>query len=419
MRELVAEVGAPSQPLATKADRQVSQPVMAPRRQRILVVQPSLGPSGGGHTLAAWALQALVADHDVTLLVADPPDCDRINAYCGTSLRPTGMHVERLSLPWRAMTAAMPTPARLLIAAALHRRCRQLDRRQPYDVLLSTCNEADLGRRGIQYLHDATAFQPAPPTEQRWYHGFPGAAAAYRWLCGMVHPTSRQRLLSNLTLVNSAFTAEEVRGTHGLIAKVLYPPVPGGYPNIPWAERDCDFIWVGRLHPAKRVTDVVEIIERLRTRGHRLRLTLVGTPSPGQAAYEGHLRQLARARADWLTLRCWVPRHELVEIVARHRYALHTMIDEPFGIVVGEYLRAGCIPFVHASGGPAEIVGDDPRLLFHSSGEAEEKISTVLNNPTQQAALHAVLEPRRALFTEEKFMRDLRAIIEEFASGLG
>ncbi len=50
------------------------------------------------------------------------------------------------------------------------RFARSLDERTPYDVLLSTQNEADFGRRGIAYVHYPWAYMPRPDNEVLWYH---------------------------------------------------------------------------------------------------------------------------------------------------------------------------------------------------------------------------------------------------------
>ena len=44
-------------------------------------------PPGGGNGVAAWMLQALSADHDVTVLSWWPVDVAPINRFFGTTLR--------------------------------------------------------------------------------------------------------------------------------------------------------------------------------------------------------------------------------------------------------------------------------------------------------------------------------------------
>jgi glycosyltransferase involved in cell wall biosynthesis len=73
--------------------------------------------------------------------------------------------------------------------------------------------------------------------------------------------------------------------------------------------------------------------------------------------YPAFLRALAQANSSWVTLHEDISRGVLAELVARQRYGMHAQIDGDFGMAVAEMLRAGCIPFVHNSGGPPEIVG--------------------------------------------------------------
>ena len=55
--------------------------------RRILLVQPSMQPPGGGNGVAAWMLQALVSEHRVTVLSWRPVEVDPINRFFGTRLR--------------------------------------------------------------------------------------------------------------------------------------------------------------------------------------------------------------------------------------------------------------------------------------------------------------------------------------------
>ena len=67
---------------------------------KILLIQPSISPPGGGNGVAAWMLQSLKDLHDVTVLTWEPVDLDRINDFYGTTLRQTDFR-SRLMPPWR------------------------------------------------------------------------------------------------------------------------------------------------------------------------------------------------------------------------------------------------------------------------------------------------------------------------------
>ena len=55
---------------------------------RILFAQPSLQPPGGGNAVAAWMVQALENEHELTLLTWSGLDLTAVNRFNGTRLQP-------------------------------------------------------------------------------------------------------------------------------------------------------------------------------------------------------------------------------------------------------------------------------------------------------------------------------------------
>lgn len=51
---------------------------------------------------------------------------------------------------------------------------QNLDRRERFEIILSTHNEAGFNRRAIQYVHFPWVYLPRPEIELRWYHRIPG-----------------------------------------------------------------------------------------------------------------------------------------------------------------------------------------------------------------------------------------------------
>jgi glycosyltransferase involved in cell wall biosynthesis len=381
------------------------------KKKRVLLVHPNIVPSGGGQSVAAWTLQALRETTELSLLTWVPVDYKGVNRLFGTSLQPGDFRVYRTpSLPSRFMDS-LPTPTALLKLFLMQRWCRKLDAAERFDVLIGTNNEIDFGRRGIQYVHFPWSYLPRPSVDLRWYHTG-GAVAAYRAACQLLSDVSEERIRQNVTLVNSAFIGDKVRQVRGGSSIVLPPPVPGGFPEVPWTDREEAFIGVGRLSPEKRWENAVEIVRRLRDAGRSVRLTLVCTPD--NPSYGRQIRMLQQRYADWMTIRSNLPREELVNLVARHRYGLHPMEGEHFGIAVAELQRGGCIPFVHRSGGPMEIVGGEERLMFETVNEAAGKIAAVLDSETIQQELRVRAAERAHAYTAEQFVESVRGIVDKF-----
>jgi glycosyltransferase involved in cell wall biosynthesis len=379
--------------------------------KRVLIAHPCLAPVGGGNAVAAWALQALREDFAVSLATLAPVDLAAVNASFGTSLAAGDFATCLAPARYHRLLAVVRTPGALLECQLTVRLARNLDRRQPFDVLLSTHNEVDFGRRGIQYVNLPGAYLPGREQRRRLSHRVPGLHRGFRAFCYALSRSRRDGPLRNLFLADSAYIAAQIRQVYGADSMVLYPPVAGPFPAVPWAARRAGVASVGRIAPAKRWETAVAIVEQLRARGHDLTLSLLGHRE--DAAYERRLRGLAATR-PWLRILTDLSRGELLAELAAHRYGIHAMQDEHFGIAPAEMLAAGCIPFVHNSGGPIEIVGGQPDLIFGDAGQAVERIARVLGDPALQQRLRDDLAARAGLFTAATFCARLRTIVETF-----
>jgi glycosyltransferase involved in cell wall biosynthesis len=394
-------------------------------KKRVLIVHPVLEGHGGGQAVAAWTIQALRDSAELTLLTKRKVDCDELNRYFGTALKPGDFQIHYVPSIYDRIPALMPFHGELLKTAFLSRCCKRLTARRPFDVIISTNNEFDFGTKGIQYVHYPWNASPRASNEHKpwnswprnvdkkhWYQ-FAGSVALYWGICNRIGGISRERIRRNVTLANSEFIRGLIRGAYKIDSVVVHPPVPGGFPGIPWERRESSFVALGRQAPEKNWPQAVEILRLVRASGHPVRFTLIGSPDHPET--ERKLAQLAMADSDWFTVHTNLPREQMIQIIARHRYGIHAMVDEHFGIAVAEFQRAGCIPFVHRSGGPMEIAGFDDRLMFENSSEAAAKISRVLGNEDLQRELAAQANTRAARYTSETFMQDIRRQVEEFA----
>ncbi len=374
---------------------------MLRRVPRVLLVQPSLSPPGGGNGVAAWMVQALRDEHRVTLLCLEPPDLAAVNRHFGTSLRPADLEVVVAPLPRRGpFELALLRGHRLLAAAR-----RRADR---HDVLVTANNEGDLGRPGIQYVHFPKFLYPRPDAAPRWYQRSDAAVRAYHRLAAAATGFSLARMRQNHTLVNSAWTGALVRKVHGIEAQVLHPPVVMAPSPVPWSEREDAFVCLGRIARDKRLEVAIDVIARVRRRGFDVRLRLVGAPD--DAEYLAEVTALAR-RHPFVSLHVGLARDDVARLVGRCRYGLHAMAEEHFGMAVAELARSGAIVFVPRGGGQREIVGDDERLLYRSPDEAAERIGRVLGDAALREDLRAHLAARTAVLSTEVFTRGVRAAV--------
>jgi glycosyltransferase involved in cell wall biosynthesis len=233
----------------------------------------------------------------------------------------------------------------------------------------------------------------------------------------LVADYSFDRMKANRTLVNSDWTGRLVKRVYGIDSTTVHPPAPGIFPEIAWEKREDGFVMMGRLAVAKRYDWCLKVLSVVRTRFPQLRMHVVGSSSHEARDYVVFLRTLVQANSSWATLHEDISRGELAALAARQRYGMHAFKDEHFGMAVAEMLQAGCIPFVHNSGGPPEIVGHDSRLTYDSAEEAAQKIMHVLGHPAVQDDLRQQLALRKDHYSVQRFVRAIRAEVERALSG--
>ena len=380
--------------------------------KRVLLVQPSMQPPGGGNGVAAWVLQSLVAEHRVTVLSWRPVDVEPINRFFGTTLRADDFDTLIVPRSWRMLADHLPTPSTLIKLSLLMRYTRGIS--GGFDVIFGVYNETDFGRRGIQYVHYPTYLRPRPAVDLRWYH--PRAAlGAYYAIADRIAGFSMARMKDNLTLVNSDWTGEHVAKYLGIATRTLYPPVVDPAPGLPWQERRNGFLAVGRISPEKEYERVMNILARVRVHAPDLTLTIIGTRDRHARRYFRSLTSLARSLGPWIEFRDNLSRDEVRAAMASHRYGIHGMREEHFGMAPAEMARAGAIVWVPRGGGQMEVVGREPALMFESDDEAVRTIAATLANSGEQHRLREHLAKTTSQFSTDNFMRQVRAIVNDFA----
>lgn len=379
---------------------------------RVLLVQPSLQPPGGSNGVAAWALQALAATHRVTVLSWWPVDVGPVNRFYGTSLRHGDFDTMTVPASWRALVDRLPVPASLLRLSLLMRRTQRVS--DAFDVVFSLFNESDVGRRGIQYVHYPTYLRPRPAVDLRWYHAPQTGLNLYYGIADRIAGFSLDRMKQNLTLVNSNWTGGHVGRFLGVSTRTLYPPVVDPGPGRPWGERRDGFLAIGRLSPEKEYERVMRILARVRETVPGITLTIIGTADRNAAGYLRSLKALASELGSWIDFRDNVSRDEMRALMGSHRYGIHGMREEHFGMAAAELARAGAIVFVPRGGGQMEIVADEPALMYDSEDDGVRKITGALANPLEQARLRDILSARAGDFSTDRFMAQVRDIVDTF-----
>ena len=380
--------------------------------KRVLLVQPSLQPPGGSNGVAAWVLQALVPEHRVTVLSWQPVEIEPINRFFGTHLQRSDFDTTGVPRWYRAVTDHLPVPASLIKLSLLMRHTRKVS--DGFDVVFGLFNETDYGRRGIQYVHYPTYLRPRPPVDLRWYHPPQAGLDLYYAFCDRIADFSMERMKSNVTLVNSNWTGEQVSGFLGVETRTLYPPVVDPAARLAWESRRNGFLAVGRMSPEKDYARVMKLLARVRDQVPDLTLTIVGTSDRHTQRYREALQALAQSLGSWIEIRQNLSRDEVRALMASHRYGIHGMREEHFGMAPAEMARAGMIVWVPRGGGQMEIVGNEPALMFDSDDDAVEKVTGTVTSAVEQRRLRERLAITSEQFSTTHFMQQVRDIVRDF-----
>jgi glycosyltransferase involved in cell wall biosynthesis len=379
-------------------------------RPKVAVLHPRLR-FGGSEAAALWSIEALKGDYDVTLITLGKVDFERLNQYHGTRLQagefPVLLAPQPLGLARSERFAG-------LHSAFFDRFCRRVA--SQFDLLINTYGApGGWATPTIQLIADFAFVQawrfelnPELRDHRPWWYGDTPVRKAYLALCRAIAPPSPNAWAGSLVLANSHWTAQMLHRRLGIEAGVLYPPVSGSFPQIPQEERENGFVWVGRVVPEKRVEAAIEILERVRERGHEVHLHILG--GLDGSAYGRKIAELCRQNAAWIFPEGYVAGERKKLLMAGHRFGIHSRANEPFGIAPAEMVKAGCIVFAPNGGGQVEII-NHPALIYEDEEDAVKKIEAVLAAPALQESLRSHLAQGAERFSIPTFTSQIREFV--------
>lgn len=384
------------------------------KKTTLAIVHPQIR-WGGGEAVTFWAIQSLRDEYDITLITFDEFNLTTVNTFYGVELKPGDFEILRIPLPAALKLGQQGWLIKQHLAMRYVKKVRNL-----FDTIFGTFNEMDFGRPGIQYIHFPVLAEEALKAmgfidfANKWYYKSRFFRKAYRRFCEALSGFSLEDVKGNLTLVNSQWTGGLVEKIYGIKPRVVYPPVKSDFPFVPWGDREKGFVCLGRISPEKRIETVITILREIRELGSDVHLHLIGRIEENE--YGEKIKQLIAENSSWIALEENITRERLVQLLIHHKFGIHGMKNEHFGIAVAEMVKAGMIVFVPNGGGQVEIVSHE-ELIYNDEADAIAKIYQVLNNPELQATLREHLKKRAILFSETSFMRQIRDIVADFMEG--
>jgi glycosyltransferase involved in cell wall biosynthesis len=351
--------------------------------RKVLLVHPRPDAMGGAEAVAARILVWLLSHQDVevTLLTLAPVDWKKLEAVAGKPL-PRERLVNRIAaVP--GLVSRFAGGLTLLKIAFLHRTAKQYAR--DFDLCIGAHGEIDFGRPGFQYVHHP-AF--APKRFLRRYGVFVGksvvdrvrvAESLYRVVLFLVSGDRRRGFRRNVTAVNSHFMRKFVREVYGLEADVVYPVFLkkeklGG---LPWEQRRFRLVALGRIAPDKGYAGLIDIFARVQRKYPAAEFLIMGESA--DPVYEESLREHARAAGVAVSFEPNAGSTQVWETLSSSMFFVHGRKFEHFGIAILEAVAAGCLAFVHDSGGQTEIVRS-PLLRYKEPADVVQGMELLLQD---------------------------------------
>lgn len=369
---------------------------------RILIVQRSLAPPGGGNAVAAWMVHALCGSHEVGTLTLRPWSVAATNAFYGTSIPDGAVTQHFVSPPWRWLAGLPEARLSRLRMASVYGGSRALA--SQYDLMITAEYYAAFAAPGIQYVQFPARLRPDPEY-------MTAIVNAYFALCERVLGAPWSEAARNLTLANSQWTAAGLQRLGELPNPiVLYPPVLDPGEGWPWAEREDTFLCIGRFDASKRIATAMSIVAGVRAHGlPRAKLVIVG--SPVDRAYADRIRRAAAGHGAWIEFRENLSRAELNHLLGQSRFGIQAMVDEHFGMATAEMTRAGCVVFAHDSGGTREVLNADRRLLWSTEADAIQRIAALVSDAAAVDDVRSRLRAHSEQFSTENFAARFRELV--------
>ena len=363
---------------------------------KVLLIHPRLSVKGGGERVAIHSiLAATKAGHEVTLLSEEFDEASFADFYGCPGLFDK---VDRFYYP-----AFKPVlgPRFLLYQRLIYHwlRIRKAVSRDSFDIVLST---QDIGyvpsthAPVIQYCYFPEYFSHLQTgSSPVWRLYYRPASTYYR---------NRVRRVGILLSV-SDFTRGFVAKKWERDSKTVYPPCPvedySEFTNV--KSRENLVVTIGRIVPEKRFHLFIELARIV----PKTRFVAIGSLSDETSAYYDQLKKSAPENVSFVLS----PLRKVRDILGRAMAYVHCAENEHFGITIVEAMAAGCVPIVHDSGGPKEIVTSDVGLRWSNLSVAARQIVMLAENDSLRRELSAAASVRARQFRPEVFESEMTRIL--------
>jgi len=354
---------------------------------RVLVVHPDMKFLGGGERLCCDTIRALVSmGHEVTLL-SEAFNMERTEVFFGY-----GGLFERVDLSNYAPSnrdSPFGTSSHLIHHIRGQKRAlNQLKHSdgRPFELVFST---QDPG-----YIPDLSV-----PVLQWGYFPryFPDSLPGSLFSLPLREYYRRKISRIGLVLAISQYSKSSLDLKWSRPSTLIYPAC-----NMVKARGKRDLVvTVGRAIPAKRL----ELFWKVASLCPEYEFVMLLTQDPGLLEYSKRLSKGSPTNGNTLFN---PPKQTYHKFLGEAKVYLHFMNGEHFGITIVEAMSASCVPVVHDSGGPKEIVNEETGFRWKSIEEVPGMIKEAMEKSPSPAC-----RLRADDFRFERFEKRLSEILSE------
>lgn len=351
-----------------------------------MIVHPVMSFLGGGERLCCDSIRALLsAGHDVTLL-SEEFDSNIVESYFGYSS--LFDRIQMLSYP-KQSSSRLGSYSHLISTSRIQKR---MIGQSSFDLVFST---QDPGY--IPELKGPIVQWGYFPRQFPRFQGRSFAKAIRAFPMRLHYRTTISRI--GLVLAISEYSKFHLDQEWGRPSSVIYPScnmlstLPKG--NI--------VVTVGRAIPEKRLDIFWDVARALPEYEFRMLLTI----DPQRSYYLQKLEEEAPSNGTLITN---PSKRQYDKNLGEAKVYLHLMKGEHFGIAIVEAMSAQCIPIVHNSGGPKEIVDNETGFKWETIGQIPPMIDQAIKrSPCQNC------QEKAQRFSHEEFEKKLSSVFFELS----
>ncbi|MDA3952629.1 MAG: glycosyltransferase [Bacteroidales bacterium] len=226
-----------------------------------------------------------------------------------------------------------------------------------------------------------------------------------------LYKLSKPSISNHLIIANSAFTKNAIERQYNARflqkIKIIYPPVE--FFNKKNSENEeITVCSLGRFHPSKRQLEQIKIAKEL----SQIKFYLIGFADENDYYFRKCKSFIKENRIKNVFLLNNLTYKDLSEKMQESTFFIHTMINEPFGIVTVQAISAGSIPIVHNSGGQKEIVPMQ-ELHYNDIYEIKNIIIKLITEPELREKYQKELLLNIEHYEQSNFINNFRAILNK------